>query len=144
MNSVFLLFHVGENPWGTNWSWIDKWCGIYGFTPIAIDTTGTRKTVPYPPYLFHSVEEAFEAECFAGCEWIWFDPDADRVLDTFDHPKEKVVYALGDDRYGWNGSGDLLAQGKVVRVGPEGSFHSILITPMIAVDRYLYLKGMRR
>ena len=135
-----LLFFV-DKPGGTHpfdWTWIGKWCGLYGIHPVVIDVAGEYRPKDHAPYHFRSLEEATAHPDFHGHAWVWLDPRAAHYWDEQELPKEDVIFCLGHDQHGFSG---FEWEGQRVKVrsphpDKEGEWYAAMVVPLLLCEVY--------
>lgn len=129
-----LLFYVdghgGVRPF--DWTWIDKWAGLYGYTPVAVDIEGHYRTKNKSPFCFHSLEEAVECPQLKNHLWIWMDHTADQYLDELPDIPPNHIICVGCDVSGFQGQ---VFPGPRVRIRPpspasEGEWFACMVVPL--------------
>lgn len=143
MSAHLLFWNEPSSRFERTYSWIHKQCGTYGLEPIVIDPTGTWPTdrPDLPQLVYHSLEAVLADKRFAGHTFVWLDPTATQDLETFDHPKENVVYCTGSDLDGFGG---IESEGPRVRVlGDSAEYFAAVVVPIVCYDRWLFLQGRR-
>jgi len=141
-DNVFLLFWHEESRYERTYSWIHKHAGMYGFTPLVIDPTGSWPTErpDLPQLIYHSLEDVLVDPRFSGYTFVWLDHNGTEILDEFAHPETDVVYCVGSDIAGFCG---IKAPGPRVKLRQVGEFFAAIIVPIVCYDRYLYFQGKR-
>jgi len=146
---VYLLFYVSPHEhWKIKWSWIVSWAGLYGIHPIAIDRDGLNRQSDHPPFNYRSIEEALTDHRFADHTWVWLDCAGTSYVDQYAHPKENVIYCIGDDLTGFQG---ISAPGPRVKLRPfnvemseSAEYFAAMVAQAVLNDRAMYLAGRRR
>lgn len=79
-------------------SLLDHFCTLYGGKWNCIHPGGykTHCGVNFP-----SLSAAYEE--YPDHMWVYLDPKAEVTLNEFEHPKDNVVYVVGDDHAGFKG-----------------------------------------
>mgnify|MGYP001811674095 CR=1 FL=1 len=114
MTARLLFYNTLETGSLSDRQWIDKWCGVYGVTPIIIDLEGRfPRVTPRPPYGFSSLRDALACKEFQGSQWIWLDHRADQYWDEVTLPKDNVIYCIGHDISGFQ---DVEPPGQMIKV----------------------------
>ena len=112
-------------------SLLDHFCTLYGGEWVAIHPGGyqTHCGVNYP-----SLSAAYEI--YPDHTWVYLDPRGGITLNKFEHPKDNVVYVVGDDHRGF---GTEEFRGPSVRIenrhGDRESF-AIACLIMVICDRW--------
>lgn len=79
-------------------SLLDHFCALYGGEWVCIHPGGykTHCGTNYP-----DLSAAYKA--YPNHTWIYLDPKGEIALSEFEHPKDNIVYVVGDDHEGFKG-----------------------------------------
>lgn len=94
MSVVFLFSHEDGSSEPLRLA-ADMLCGMYGYYLMLIDNVGDLLPVSGEP--FKDLDEALADPRFRGWTWVFFDPKAEKGLESFEHPTDHVVYVFGHD-----------------------------------------------
>ena len=132
---IYIVFAREETAFPHFYAWMDKWCGLIGAHPVAIDLIGGwDETHDGVPLVFHSYEDAkhFLVGAHPSIKLVWLDHRGEFQLGEFRHPSGDVAYFVGSD---FTGFGDMQQCGVSVRAPMEGEFHAAMVLPMVIIDR---------
>lgn len=121
---------------------LNKYVALFGMRGITIDPSGQRKRDT--ALRFASVAEAMASPLLEGLTWVWLDPRGEKYLDEYEHPKDDVVYCVGDDVIGFDGMSFEEIPGEKIKVRDWGETFAACVVPMVAYDRHLFLHGRRK
>jgi hypothetical protein len=89
-------------------SLLDHFCTLYGGEWVCIHPGGYKT---YCGITFLNLAAAYEA--YPEHTWVYLDPKGEITLNEFEHPKDNVVYVVGDDHEGFKGE---MLDGQKVRI----------------------------
>ena len=83
---------------GSMISLLDHFCALYGGEWASIHPGGYKT---HCGVNYQSLPVAYEA--YPDHTWVYLDSKSETTLDEFEHPKDNVVYVVGDDHEGFKG-----------------------------------------
>jgi|GEM_PF-4630600 len=142
---VYFLYYKEDVVFGGTFSWIDKWCAMYGLRPIVIDKERGKPDGTKNGFTYSSLDEAVKNKKYKDHKWVWLDSEGDKILDEYDHPKNNVIYCVGSDYNGFGRNNGKL-KGDIVKIRQFKDINRFAATvvPMVIYDRFLYLEDRRK
>lgn len=120
---------------------------MFGHKQIVIKPNADHEVTDMFPMVLSTFEQAREHPWLKPLRWVFLHPEAEALLQDYEHPEDNVIYCIGSDQNGFGGVIPGSLEADFLRVAaPDSneenrtrSFHAASILPLVVYDRALKL-----
>lgn len=120
---------------------------MFGHKQVVINPNADHEVLDMFPMVLSTFEQAYQHPWLKPLRWVFLHPEAEALLQDYEHPEDDVIYCIGSDQNGFGGVIPGSLEADFLRVAaPDSneeirtrSFHAASILPLVVYDRALKL-----
>ena len=143
--AAYLLYFRETSRVEATASYMKRFAWLHDMDVVVIDRKGD---MPGSAKRFATIADAIADPDLSELTWIFLDACGETYLDEYEHPADDVVYCIGSDFDGFDGTPHDELPGTLLKLRqvPEhtGEWFASIVAPLVVYDRFLYLQGRRK